>query len=115
LVYHADYVLDTSDPTEIHKRLHSLPKDLDSAYHSIFDRMNPGDLAFAYRILGWIIHAQGPLSMGALRVALAINVGELSFHKYLIPNACEIMRASGRLIIRDEESDLITRLSDHSY
>jgi hypothetical protein len=107
LVYQADYVLDTSDPTEIHKRLHSLPKDLDSAYNAIFDRMNSGDLAFAYRILGWMVHAQRPMSMSELSLALAINISEPSLHDYLIPNASEVVRASGGLIIHNESTDLV--------
>ena len=90
-------------------RLDHLPKDLKEAYNAVFERMTPGEADFAYRILGWILHARRILKMSELREALAAQIGHSpSFDPLFIANPIEIVRTWGGLISYDEASSLVT-------
>ena len=52
-------------------RLDHSPKDLKEAYNAVFELMTPGEVDFAYRILGWILPARRILKMSELEEALA--------------------------------------------
>ena|SRR5277367_3268841 len=99
-----EFVLEASDPVEIRERLNSLPKDLTEAYDAVFERITPGDAAFAYRILGWIFHAQRILKMSELQEALVIKIGVPSLDRCLITDAAKIVRVCGGLISHDKKS-----------
>jgi len=74
-------------------RLDHLPKDLKEAYNAVFERMTPGEADFAYRILGWILHARRILKMSELQEALAAQIGHSpSFDPLFIANPIEIVR-----------------------
>jgi len=108
LKFQLDHVLASSDPVQITDKLACLPKDLTAAYQSVFSRMAPGDASFAYRILGWIFHAQRILNMSELQEALAIRIGRPSLQRHLIADPREIIRACGGLVNHDKDSDLVT-------
>jgi len=97
-----------SDPVEIRGRLKSLPKELTEAYEAVFTRMTRGDATFAYRILGWIFHAQRILSMRELQEALVIRIGVLSLDRDLITNSSIIVRLCGGFVNHDKDNDLVT-------
>ena len=88
--------------------LESLPTDLRAAYNKVFDRI--ADSGFAYRILGWIFHAQRILKMSELREALAIRIGSPSLDdlQTLQRDATEIVRICGGLVSHNKVSDLVT-------
>jgi hypothetical protein len=107
-MFQADFILASPDPVEITKRLQFLPKDLTAAYYTIFDRLNPGELAFAHRILlGWIFHAQRLLSMSELQHTLVVEIGVPAFNPQLITESSEILRICGGLIGVDEHSKAV--------
>ena len=108
LKFQIDYVLSSSDPVQITDRLECLPEDLTSAYWSVFSRMIPGDATFAYRILGWVFHAQRILNMSELQEALAIRIDRPSLQRHLIAEPTEIVRACGGLVTHSKDSDLVT-------
>jgi hypothetical protein len=108
LLFQADHVLHSSDPIQIFSALESLPKDLTEAYNAVFDRMAPGDIEFAHRILGWILHAKKILSMSELREALAIQIGVPTLLDALKPDAIEVERVCGGLVIHNIQSGLVT-------
>lgn len=104
-----DYLLESWDPLELKKRLKSLPTALTGAYSQVIrDRMTPGHLSFACRILSWIIHAQRILTMSELLEALAIQIGEPSLDKGDIPKADRILLACCGLVNHAPDTDLVT-------
>ena len=63
---------------------------------------------FAFRILGWILHARRILRMDELQEALAIQIDVVSLLDFLKPEATEVVRTCGGLISHDERSGFVT-------
>lgn len=57
VTFQMEYILEESDPVEMHERLQSLPTNVTDAYCNIFERLSPNMRNFARRILGWVFHA----------------------------------------------------------
>jgi hypothetical protein len=103
-----EFVLEASDPVEITERLSSLPKDLTDAFEGVFQRMTIGDATFAYRILGWVFHAQRILTMSELQEALVIKIGVPSLDRNLITDSSKVVRICGGLVNHDKHNDFVT-------
>jgi hypothetical protein len=102
------YVLGPKDAGEKRRRLNSLPKSPTEAYRGVFERMTSDDLRFARRILGWVLHAVGILTMPELQEALAIEIGVVSFNPEDVTSPEDIISTCGGLVDQNEYSGLVT-------
>lgn len=85
-------------------------KALDEAYDEAIKRVDgqlPDDSALAKSVLSWITYAQRPLSMGELRHALAVEVGEEELDPDNILDVEDVISVCAGLVIVDEESHII--------
>jgi hypothetical protein len=103
-----DYVLEETDAVRIKQKLKCLPRDTTDAYRNVMERMTPGNQTFARRVLGWILHAQRILHMDELREALAVETGDSSLDREVIPSADKIIQSCGCLINHDQQNGLLT-------
>jgi len=103
------YVFEARDPRVIRKRLDSLPRNTNEAYKSVMERIS--DKQFAGRILGWILHAQRPLTMTELQVALTFDADEFSFSLDDQPTAESIVQTCCGLIEHSRDTDSLVTFS----
>ena len=99
-------MLEVQDPIEIRKRLKSVPWDPSEAYRGVIERMR--DRHFAGRILGWILHAQRPLTMTELQIALNFDQDEFSFLPYEPPVPESIVLTCCGLIEHRRDTGLVS-------
>src|SRR5271154_2555218 len=59
--------------------LASLPTTVNAAYRRLLDRATDKD--YVFKILSWIYHAKRPLTMGQLREAVTIELGDRTLNR----------------------------------
>lgn len=88
---------------DIHRALENLPSELEANYDETMKRIaeqSPETKALAFRVL-WVSHALEPLSVNALRHALAVEPGIKSLHEDDLDDVEALISACAGLVVVD--------------
>lgn len=107
------------EPRKIEKALETLPKDLDSAYQLIMNRLEnrgKGVRDLALRTILWISKAVRPLRM-ELRDLLAVETGDTDLRRDDRVDSQDIVDACESLVVLDESGEFVqfTHYSAQEY
>jgi ankyrin repeat protein len=94
----------------VRKALSSLPKSLDSIYDEAIQRIRSQDedsVERAEQILAWLAYASRPLSLTAIRHALAVEDGDEDFDEYAMPDEETLVSICAGLVSIEMESKII--------
>lgn len=89
---------------DIHRALENLPSELEANYDETMKRIaeqSPETKDLAYRVLLWVSHALEPLSVNALRHALAVEPGMKSLHEDDLDDVEALISACAGLVVVD--------------
>src|ERR1700675_683139 len=95
---------------DIRDVLSALPKGLDEIYDQAMQRVdsqNEDHRALAQRVLSWVSHALEPLSVNALREALAVQPGDTSLDEDKLPDEDTLVSVCAGLVVIDRRSNII--------
>jgi hypothetical protein len=113
-------VLTEIEPRKIEKALETLPKDLDSAYQLIMNRLEnrgKGVRDLALRTILWISKAVRPLRMDELRDLLVVEKGDTDLRHDDRVDSQVIVDACESLVVLDESGEFVqfTHYSAQEY
>lgn len=93
----------------VRKALSSLPKSLDSIYDEAIQRIRQDDhnVERAEQILAWLTYASRPLSLTAIRHALAVGDGDKKFNEKAMPDEETLVSICAGLVSIEGESKII--------
>lgn len=98
---------------QIEETLKSLPKEVDSNYDKIMERIDAqthNDSSLARRLLSWIACTHRPLSLVELQHALAVKLGDTEFKSGAIVDKTLLLSITAGLVIVDAD-ELAVRLT----
>lgn len=110
------YVLSKREPRRLEAaiRTKSLPKQIHEAYEEILQRIErEGSYTLAVKILSWIFHARGPLSMDELCEALSIDIGDSRLNSKYFLEPATIVEVCKSLVTYDEANGIV-RFTHHT-
>ncbi|PHH60508.1 hypothetical protein CDD81_1598 [Ophiocordyceps australis] len=100
---------------DINDALANLPRDLPETYHRIMQKAQNKTVDYQERILKLVVAAQEPLTLGQLREALSVVIGDVSWDPSRVINDIKkTLACCGSLVIVDED-DLGVRLVHGSF
>jgi hypothetical protein len=97
-------------PKAVLEALENLPSDLDETYHNAMKRIADQDeeaKEIAQSTLIWVTNAKRPLTVGEIRVALAIEPGKNQLDVANMLDIGTILSVCAGLIIVDEEHSIV--------
>jgi hypothetical protein len=99
-----------------------LPSELEANYGKTMERIaeqSPETKDLAFRVLLWVSHALEPLSVNALRHALAVELGMKSLHEDDLDDVEALISACAGLVVVDEGDktyqELLSQHGSRSY
>ncbi|EAU81638.2 ankyrin repeat domain-containing protein 50 [Coprinopsis cinerea okayama7 len=97
-------------PTDVQEELASFPEDLTDMYKKTFHRIkaqDPRSARIATMTLAWLVHAKAPLSVEALRTALAAHPETHSVEPSRMPPLKSILSVCCGLVEHHPETDIV--------
>jgi ankyrin repeat protein len=96
---------------EMKKALLSLPPTYDDCYEfslKQIEMQGPDQRDKAFKVLSWLAHALGPLTVKALQQAISVELGDVELDEYKQPSGDDLVSLCRGLVVIDSTKDTQT-------